>query len=242
MKRSIVMALAAVIAFAMAATGALAQSSGNIASDSFTTVCEILGNKGGTLTCINPANGEPTSCPTLSGGSGGSIGTPLLTATIQTPSGSGTGLVITPSLDTGLYTDTKISSTSGILTGSDSAETGLLVQVTVDGNPVDPEVSSTDTTDFPGGISGVMYDQRFQQLSATNLACANTTGCSIELTLSSLAAHSFNFIAPNLTQGNHMVNVYAQLVNPPSSTNNTMACVGPGSLTVVQVKGFQQNN
>ena len=52
------------------------------------------------------------------------------------------------------------------------------------------------------------------------------------------SAHSFNFTAPNMTQGNHTVNVYAQLVNTQGSE---MACVGPGSLTVVQAKAFQQN-
>ena len=222
---------------ALAATPALAQSSGNVATDNLTTVCEVA-SKDGSLSCINPATGAPATCPTLSGGSGGNLGTPLMSTTIQTPSGSGTALVVTPSLDTGLYTNTKVSSTDGVLTGTDTAESGLLVQVTVDGNPVDPEVTSTDTATFPGGISGVMYDERFQQLSTSNLACATSSGCSIQLILSSLSAHSFNFTAPNMGQGNHVVNVYAQLVNTQGSE---MACVGPGSLTVVQAKAFQQN-
>jgi hypothetical protein len=221
--------------FALAAP-AFAQSSGNVATDNLTTVCEVASNNG-SLSCINPATGASAPCPTLSGGSSGSLGTPLMTTTIQTPSGSGTALIITPSFDTGLFTKTKVSAT-GTLTGTDTAESGILVQVTVDGNPVDPEVSSIDTTDFPGGISGVMYDERFQQLSTSNLACFTTGGCSITLILSSLSAHSFNFTAPNMTQGNHTVNVYAQLVNTQGSE---MACVGPGSLTVVQAKAFQQN-
>jgi hypothetical protein len=222
--------------FALAAP-AFAQSSGNVATDNLKTVCEVA-SKDGSLSCINPATGASAPCPTLSGGSVGSLGTPLMTTTIQTPSRNGTALVITPSLDTGLFTETKVSNT-GTLTGTDTAESGILVQVTVDGNPVDPEVISTDTTDFPGGISGVMYDERFQQLSTSNLACVrSTTTCSITLILSSLSAHSFNFTAPNMTQGNHTVNVYAQLVNTQGSE---IACVGPGSLTVVQAKAFQQN-
>lgn len=237
MKRLICGFAVALAALAFGISQALAQSSGNIATNFLSTVCEISSSDG-SLSCIDPSTGNAVACPTLSGGSGGAIGTPLLSTTIQTPSGSGTGLVITPSLDTGLFTKTKVSSTSGILTGTDTAETGLLVQVTIDGNPVPPEVQSTDTTNFPGGISGVMYDERFQQLSTNNIACGTTAGCSIQLILSSLSAHSFNFVAPNLTQGNHTVNVYAQLVNTQGSEE---ACVGPGSLTAVQVKAFQQN-
>ncbi len=234
---NVALAFAAAALAALAAAPAFAQSSGNVATDKLTTVCEISSSNG-SLSCINPKDGSSVPCPTLSGGSGGSIGTPLMTTTIQTPSGSGTALVITPSLDTGVFTSTTVSKTGGILFGTDTAESGLLVQVTVDGGPVDPEVKSTDTADFPGGISGVMYDERFQQLSVANLQCATTATCSITLILSSLAAHSFNFIAPNLAQGNHTVDVYAQLVN---TQGTEMACVGPGSLTVVQAKAFQQN-
>lgn len=207
---------------------AVAQSSGNIASDELQTVCEISAVTG-QQSCVNPANGQSVSCPTFGSS------TPLLTGQIQTPSGSGTGLVITPSVDVGLFTDTLVSG-SGTLTGSDSQNTGVMITVTVDGKPAEPEVAAGS----PPGATGVVYEQRFQQLSTNNIQCGGGGTCSIELVLSSMSAHAFNFVYPNIQQGTHTVNVYATLVNPPNTTNAS-SCVGPATLTVTQVKAFSQN-
>src|SRR5262249_29623652 len=156
-----------------------AQSSGNVASDQLKTICAIS-NIDGTQTCHDPATGVVVKCPTFS--TAGPLASPIMSTTIQTPNGSGTGLVITPSLDVGLYTQTKVSGT-GTLTGTDSQIAGVQVTVTVDGGPVQPEV-----TDNSGNVTGVMYDQRFQQLSLDNIQCGAGNGglCDIGLVLSTL--------------------------------------------------------
>src|SRR5437870_13813949 len=78
-------------------SAAFAQSSGNIAAVELPTVCEIATPPfSGSYTCVNPANGQNVPCPTFASSA------PFFQTTIQTPSGNGTRLVITPSLDVGL--------------------------------------------------------------------------------------------------------------------------------------------
>src|SRR5437879_380997 len=118
------------IAFAVAvAPTAFAQSSGNFS-----------------------ATGTGASCVIGAGGaqSGGtSLGS--FTANISTGSGNGTTLDIRPDLVTGLFTDTKISTTISTA----SADVGIQVCVKVDGSGSGVLPSSCAT-----------YDQRFQQISS----------------------------------------------------------------------------
>ena len=123
----------------------------------------------------------------------------------------------------------------------------VVVKVTLDGKPVLPA-----TSDSPG----VIYDQRFQQLS-TNMfdrisGCSDDPECNIELILSTLSAHSFNFIAPNVGGGVHQLKVEWEFRctdsagNPAECTQTYMAntagaCAGPGTVTVQQVKAFSQS-
>jgi hypothetical protein len=77
--------------------------------------------------------------------------------------------------------------------------------------------------------------------------------CNIDLVLSTLGAHSFNFVAPNVGGGNHHLVVSWEFkctdnsgntVMPCSmayATNTAGACAGPGSVTVSQVKAFSQS-
>jgi hypothetical protein len=220
----------AIVALALfGSSAAWAQSSGNVATDNKSTVCEIATPPFAAYTCVNPANGNTVPCPTYSSS------TPYMTAQIQSSSGAGNSLIITPSLDVGMFTDTIITG-AGTLTGSDNQTTGVMVTVTVDGKPARPEVVAGS----PPGATGVVYDQRFQQLSVNNLQCGGSTACDIDFILSSMSAHSFNFFYPNLVQGTHVVRVYATLTNPPNTTK-AATCIGPGTLTVVQVKAFSQN-
>jgi len=220
----------AIVALALfGSPAALAQSSGNVATDNKKTVCEIATPPFSAYTCVDPSTGGSVPCPTFGSS------TTYMTTQIQTSSGAGNGLIITPSLDVGLFTDTVVSG-AGTLTGSDSQETGVMVTVTVDGNPAQPEVMAGS----PPGATGVVYDQRFQQLSVSNLQCGGGGACNIAFILSSMSAHSFNFFYPNLVQGTHVIKVYATLTNPPNTTT-AAACIGPGTLTAVQVKAFPQN-
>jgi hypothetical protein len=80
-----------------------------------------------------------------------------MSSSIKTSSGSGVTLKVTPSLVTGLFSQTNLLSTnknsSGITTAT--ADVGIQVCVTMDSGTV-------------LAPSCVIYDQRFQQLS-TNL-------------------------------------------------------------------------
>jgi hypothetical protein len=202
--------------------------------------------------------------------SGGTIVNTFQTS-IKTPNGQGTTLLIRPSLDTGLFTSTKLTTTINNAT----ADVGVMVCVFVDPS-------------FTGGVpSGglpvnptncVVYDQRIQQVSNTlfsNLttcsaaACSSdadcaalgegtcvipvgaTTGtcslpsptCNFETLLTTLSAHSFDFVVP-VANGNHNVVMTWGLIgeNQNTSGGSTAACVGPAEVTVQQVKNFSQNS
>src|SRR2546426_12196473 len=98
------------------------------------------------------ATGTGASCVigALGALSGGTTLTSF-TANISTGSGSGTTLDIRPALVTGLFTDTKISTTISTA----SADVGIQVCVTVDGSGAGVLPASC-----------VTYDQRFQQISS----------------------------------------------------------------------------
>jgi hypothetical protein len=164
-----------------------------------------------------------SSSGTLSGGI-----TSLPPVTVKVSSGSGVALVITPSLLTGLYTSNKLSQT----TTTSTENIGIQVQVTVDG--------STATVVPELGSSGVIYDQRFVQVQASFLNGLSTCyGNCFTITQSTLSAHAFNFYIWNLASGTHTVSVSWTILG---GTNNEAACVGPGTLTVQQVKNFSFNS
>src|SRR5438067_56482 len=175
---------------------ASAQSSGNFASQISTTQC-----------VINTVGGTPNA-----GGLSGGKATPLLDTYVKTPNSQFTTLLITPSLVTGLFTNTEVTQDMQ----SSAVSAAVKVSVTLDGNPVAPATTATPS---------VIYDQRFQQLSANTfqgfLSCYLNNNCSIDLVESTLAAHSFNFVAPNVGGGNHHLQVQWTF----DCTNNTGAPV-----------------
>ena len=243
------------IAFAIAPV-ALAQSSGNFSASGTGASCAI--GAGGTF-------GTP-------GGTGGGTTLTSFTADISTSNGSGTTLDIRPSLVTGLFTDTKISTT----VSSATAEVGIQVCVQVDGS-----------SDGILPASCVIYDERFQQISSalfsqltactavpTAIACGQVapppaaplpcpTGdtcnilpgaisgtctapnplCNFELILSTLSAHSFDFVVPVGVGKPHVVTTSWSTVGTENNTQggSTASCVGPGIVTVTQVKKFNNS-
>jgi hypothetical protein len=205
---------------------ARAQSSGNFAAQLNISQCTI-----------NTVGGLPDS-----GGLQGGNGT-LLDTYIKTPNSQFTTLLITPSLVTGLFNNTAI--TQDMPTSANSA--AVVVKVTLDGNPVSPETSA---------IPEVIYDQRFQQLSSNVFqkiaTCSVTNDCSMDLIESTLSAHSFNFVAPNVGGGTHNLKVEWRFACTDSTgaptacsqaymANEAGACAGPGTITVQQVKAFTQS-
>jgi len=210
------------------------------------------------------ATGSGASCAIGANGalSGGIVGNSFVT-NISTSGGQGVTLDIRPSFVTGLFTDTKISTT----VPSASSEVGIQVCVSVDGSGAGVLPTSC-----------VIYDERFQQISSqlfsqlsactmlssgvacttnpdcTNPSfptCNNPTGgtlagvcvgpnpaCNFELILSTLSAHSFDFVVPVDNKKPHTVTTTWNVIN---ASGNQAACVGPGITTVTQVKTFNNS-
>ena len=210
---------------------AFAQSSGNFSASYFPVACTI-NTSNGSFGTPGPTSTTGGVCVT----NGTAVNCGLLNAAIKTSSGSGVTLVITPSAVTGLYTETKVTN----LATSATAEVGIQVCVQVD---------KSGANVFGGDANGcAMYDQRFQQLS-TNLftqvstcASATTALCNIDLIMSTLSAHSYNFIA-QVPGGQHTVTATWSVVNANASNSNATigACLGPGNVTVTQYKVFQNS-
>jgi hypothetical protein len=219
---------------AFTATVATGQSSGNFAASIGTSQC-----------LVNDGTGALT---------GGLTGT-FLQTTIRTPNSQFTALDIRPSFVTGLFTRTKVTTDSSTAT----AVAGVKVRVLLDGNIVAPGTPSgsppsdgTNGTQDDGDNTNdgwVAYNKRFQQLS-TNVfnvlpvdcdpLTAGIQPCNIELILSTLSANSLDWVAPNVGGGTHTVKV-EWMLQPTTATANEAACVGPGILTVTQVKAFSQS-
>ena len=164
--------------------------------------------------------------------------TTILANTIKTANQK--DLFIDVSLETGLYTQTKVRSNGNKDTSS--AEATIKVQVLVDGVPA-----------YPGEV---VFDRRNQTLSATlggileNCTDSNGDGdidlndCTlapeeIELILDTMAAHSFNFIMDDLGPGEHAVEVQATISTSGSSgagSASANATIGNGSVTVEEVR------
>jgi hypothetical protein len=198
----------AVLATFGAGSTVFAQSSGSFSASVGTAECAITDSTGVLTGGIN-------SVPDI---------------TVKVSSGSGVALVITPSLVTGLFTNNKITSTSSTSTQN----VGLEARVTVDG--------STANVVPEEGSDGVIYDQRWIQISSSVIsslagctALATTTTPCFQLVESTLSAHSFNFYVWNLGQGTHTIHTDWAI---EGGTNGEAACVGPGTVTVTQVKNF----
>ena len=209
--------IVATIGLALGSAIAHAQSSGNFSANVNTTKC-LIDNVGGTLS--------------------GGIGATLLDTTIQTPNASSTALVIRPSLVTGLFTTNKVTTT---LTTS-TAFAGVQVRVLLDGKVVAPGTPVGATAGPEDGW--VYYDKRWTQINQTFLnqiaACAldTTVNCSLELIQSTLSAHSMDYVAGNVGGGSHTLRAEWRFEDSDTTGGNSASCVGPGVLTVEQVKTF----
>jgi hypothetical protein len=209
-------------------TSAHAQSSGNFTANLTTTQCTM-----NTIPGTENAGGFITTNPKK-----------MLETVIKTPNSKFTTLLIRPSLVAGLFTNTGVNDNE--YSGRSAA---VKVYVTLDDKPVAPA-----TTDEPG----IIYAQRFQQLSladASDMAtCSVNNECNVDLVTSTLGAHSFDFVAPNVGGGDHKLKVAWEFtcsdaegnMSPANCTmtyaaNTAGACAGPGAITVTQVKNFSQD-
>lgn len=223
-KRLILLALACAVVF-WAAPGAFAQSSGNFAGDF----------NGGSTYIIPLVTCSVSNVGTCSNAKRG-----FLSASIKMPTGK--SLLIMGSLETALYTDTSTSSKGGNKSTS-SADASIIVV---------PILTDQSGNTFPVYPERVTYNSRLQTLSATfngtNCTANTTTGvvtCSspetVDLLLSTMSAHTFNFIAPNLPEGVYTLKFYigASTTGSADSVDNSVtvkAGVRAGSLGLMTVQ------
>ena len=225
-QRALITALAALCA--TVAQRAPAQSSGSFAGD-FVDVQIIK-----TITC---ASGAALSCE-----NGGAA---FLGATIKMPGSSSKYLLIGASLETALLTETGVTGGTG---KQSSTAFGSIV--------VTPEVLAPNGQKVPVWPSKVTFDERLQTLTANLSGCLTnfdpTTGLpvvtctdseSVNLLLSTMSAHSFNFLVENHGTGTYTVKLHIGATAKASSTSITAASrvnvgVGVGSLyaSLVQVQ------
>ena len=155
-------------------------------------------------------------------------------------------LLIGASLETSLLTETGV--TGGTGTKQSSTAFGSIV--------VTPEVLAPNGQKVPVWPSKVTFDERLQTLTANLSGCLTnfdpTTGLpvvtctdseSVNLLLSTMSAHSFNFLVENHGTGTYTVKLHIGATAKASSTSIVAASrvnvgVGVGSLyaSLVQVQ------
>jgi hypothetical protein len=167
---------------------------------------------------------------------------------------------------TGLFTDTKISATT---VSTASADIGIQVCVTVDGSGAG--ILPTDCAVYDQRFQQISSNL-FSQLTActaapTTTACTTDADCTalgtgftcdptalvcvgpnalcdFDLVLSTLSAHSFEFVVPVSKGKPHVVKAtWSVIGNPANNTagSHTVSCVGPGIVTVTQYKVFNNS-
>lgn len=148
-------------------------------------------------------------------------------------------LFVDVSLESGLYTNTKVAS-KDMIEDKSVAQAGIEVQVLIDGVAANP--------------GSVIFNDRTQTLTATlqgQLEWADNDGDGqiddiyvtnpeeIGLILSTMSANSFNFILADVPAGVHTIDVQAKIQSKTSSQNGTAtasATIGKGSVTVESVR------
>jgi hypothetical protein len=228
------------------AASAFAQSSGNFTYNTLGANLNCTLNQNGTITggqiCSSGTSCTANGCtPIPSAANNVCAGT--LGAGIKTSSGNGNVFVITPAMVIGLLTDVSIdrdTQTSSSLAGVD-----VQVQVSPTGG------NQGRLTLSPSANQWVTYDSRFIQISsnlfnALTQACVSgsTTpgfGCFFTFNESTVSAHSYPWIASNLSSGLYTVTVNWKATVQTQGLAEALTCVGPVNLMVAQNKVFNYN-
>jgi hypothetical protein len=171
-------------------------------------------------------------------------------------------IFVSPSLVTGLYTNTKTKTSSGGSSTATAEGAVYLRAVLRDpNNPntvlqiADPIADCTDQilgcTKDTNGDYGVVLDSRVQTLSQTLSSCVVTVGITtgtcnfdstLQLVLQTTSAHTFNFIFPNVGVGTYTISIEAAvnasgtLTAGSTGTAIAGAAYGLGSLTAESVR------
>jgi len=256
MRRTILIATSV----SMLATGAFAQNASSKATAQINTLvgCTVKGTStlGDTI---------PVTCKDVLTGSDVVVDADnfatIMSSTIKVSNSQ--SLFVSPSLVTGLYTQTKVQSKTGGPESVAVAAGGVFLRAIVTntatgvstvGYPV-----KACTTDIFGcyqdksGKFGVTLDSRVQTLSQSISDClvnvtvggvAGSGTCTFDVTtnlaLKTTSAHTFNFIFPNIGVGTYKVDIQAA-VNADATVTNLGTAIGAaayglGSLTVESVR------
>jgi hypothetical protein len=162
--------------------------------------------------------------------------------------------LVNASLITGLLTNTTVSSNGGNKSSA-SATGSVQVGIVMDGNfDSNGQYLGGGTYAYPGLLS---FDTRTQTLTATLgqaltgcttvngiVTCTGLTNQQIQLVLDTTAAHSYQFILPNVgvapNSAPHRLDVVAQVSSSTLSsglgTALASACYGAGTVTVDAVR------
>lgn len=200
----------------------------------------------GNAVCASSSSGLTPSIPTCLDSANNGQWFTVMNASLKTS--NTTDLFMSPSLVTGLFTETQVKGgTSG--TSQTAAATGsVAVRVLIDcTNCASPGAAQAGTASYAAAAqpdpkgSGIVFDARIQQLTATlgqviTSACLLTNSCTdeqIDLLLDTTSAHSFNYVLLNVGSGTHNITVQARLDAGQVCTNNNSN--GTGGVTCTNV-------
>lgn len=157
-------------------------------------------------------------------------------------------LFVTASLEVGLFTQT-LSSSKNNQSDTSVAQANVQVQVLLDGNPVEPGTvvygrrTQTLTATLEGAIAGCLTVDPVTGGIILDPNCV--TPETIELILDSMDAASFSFVAVNVPQGLHTVQVQARIDTTGSAQTGSwsaLGTVGKGTMTVESVRLIKDPN
>jgi len=200
----------------------------------------------GNAVCASSSSGLTPSIQTCTDSGNNGLWFTVMNASVKTS--TTTDLFITPSMVTGLYTETQVKGGSTAVSQTAAATGSVAVRVLIDcSNCAAPGSAQSGLASFvaagqpdPKG-TGIVFDARIQQLTATlgqviTTACLAANTCTdeqIDLVLDTTSAHSFSFILLNVGSGTHTITVQARLDAGQLCTNNNSN--GTGGITCTTV-------
>ena len=200
----------------------------------------------GNAVCASSSSGLTPSIQTCTDNANNGLWFTVMNASVKTS--ATTDLFVSPSLVTGLYTETQVKGGSSGTSQIAAATGSVAVRVLIDcSNCATPGNAQSGLASYaaagqpdPNG-SGIVFDARIQQLTAT-LGQVITTSClaantctneQIDLVLDTTSAHSFNFVLLNVGSGTHTVTVQVRLDAGQLCTNNNSNGTGGVTCTTV---------
>jgi hypothetical protein len=234
----------------LAGTETLAQNASSKATAAINTAvwCTLNTSTSGSISGIQTAS----SCTDLFSGAQVTQTpdnfVPIMTTSIKVSNSQ--SLFVTPSLVTGLYTNTAVKTKPG-QSSTAVAMGGVYVRAVL----LDPNTGNVVATAFPieecamivadggtpplgcqqdaNGLWGVIFDSRIQTLTQQLSDCTVSSGgvnvgsCTFDLTtqliLQTTAAHSFGFIFPNVGVGTYNVSIQAAVDANANTSGNSYA-------------------